>query len=143
MKKTLFLLMAICLSLLCAVQAAAQPPAPTDPPAVLQIFREEVKQGRNVAQETVEAGYVQAFTKAKFPSYYLGMTAVSGPNEAWFTVAYGSFAALEKDRQSVEKSPALAQQLAQLDQQDGEFRAGGRTLLAVYRKELSIRPDRV
>jgi hypothetical protein len=143
MKRSLFLLIAICLSLLCAVQAAAQPQAPTEPPAVLQIFREEVKQGRNAAHETVEAGYVQAFTKAKFPSYYLGMTAVSGPNEAWFTVAYDSFAALEKDRQSVEKTPALAQQLAQLDQQDGEFRTGGRILLAVYRKELSIRPDRV
>jgi len=143
MKKSFFLLMTISLCLLGMVQAVAQTPAPGAPPAVLQIFREEVKQGKNAAHETVEAGYVQAFTKAKFPSYYLGMAAVSGPNEAWFTVAYDSFAALEKDRQSIEKTPALAQQLAQLDQQDGEFRTGGRILLAVYRRELSIRPDRV
>jgi hypothetical protein len=110
---------------------------------ILQIYREEIKQGKNAAHETAEVGYVRAFAKAKWPTQYLGMTSVSGPNEAWFTVAYDSFAALETDRQSIEKTPALAQQLAQLDQQDGEFRTGGRALLAIYRKELSYRPDQL
>jgi len=139
MKTRYLLLPTICLLITVAALTAAQTPAPADPPAVLQIFREEIKQGKNALHETVEVGYVQAFTKAKWPTGYLGMTSVSGTNEAWFLVPFDSFAAFEKDRQGVEKTPALQRQLDQLDQQDGEFRTGVRVLLAVYRKDISGR----
>src|SRR5215468_8286461 len=101
MKTRYLLLPTICLLITVAALTAAQTPAPADPPAVLQIFREEIKQGKNALHETVEVGYVQAFTKAKWPTGYLGMTSVSGPNEAWFLVPFDSFAAFEKDRQGV------------------------------------------
>lgn len=126
-----------------AVQVLAQTSAPPMPPTVLSIFREEVKAGRNAAHEAVETGYGQAFSQAKWPNYWLGMTTVSGPNEAWFISPYASFAALEKDRQEFEKNPALMRQAEQLDQRDAEFRSGQRTTMAVLNKALSYHPERL
>jgi hypothetical protein len=143
MKKSLIPLMATCLFVLGAVQSAAQTPPPMSPPPVLQIYREEVKPGKTAAHEAVEAAIVRVFAREQYPTNWLGMTAISGPNEAWFTVPYDSFAALEKDRQSIIKKQAFLGQLAQLDARDGELRSGQRALLAVYRKDLSYRPEQL
>ena len=143
MKKNLIPLIAACLCVLGAAQITAQTPSAMSPPAVLQIYREEVKPGKAAAHEAVEATIVQAFAREQYQVNWLGMTAISGPNEAWFTVAYDSFAALEKDRQNIIKKPAFLRQLAQLDARDGELRSGQRALLAVYRKDLSHRPEQL
>ena len=63
MKKSLIPLMATCLFVLGAVQIGAQTPPEMSPPAVLQIFREEVKPGKAAAHEAVEAAIVQAFAR--------------------------------------------------------------------------------
>jgi len=63
------------------------------------MFREDIKAGRGTAHENVETGYVRAMQKAKYPVYYLAMTAAYGGSDAWFVTAYDSFAALQKDRE--------------------------------------------
>ncbi len=125
------------------MQLAAQTSASQMPPPVLNVFREEIKAGRNAAHETLETGYVQAMAQAKWPVNALGMTSVSGTNEAWFLTGYESFAALEKDRQDTGKNLALQHRFDQLDQQDSEFRTGQRGMMAVYNKELSYHPERL
>ncbi len=124
-------------------QAQSGARAAAAPPPVLNIFREEVKAGRSAAHESLETGYVQAMAQAKWPAYWLGMTAASGTNEAWYITGYASFAALEKDRQDVEKTPALQHQLDQLDQRDAEFRTGQRAMIAAFRPNLSYHPERL
>ena len=130
----------LCLTSAPAV-AAGQEAAPShSPPNVLQIFVESVKPGKGAAHEKIEVGWPQAFRKAKWPSYYLAMTSMSGPAEAWYLGGYESYAAMETDQRNVEKSPLLARELQRLSQVDGELLSGTRNVLARYRPDLSYRP---
>ena len=141
MKKNLFPLLAIGLLLSAPLQSLAQEKAPMGPPKVLQIYREEVKPGKGTAHEKLESAYARAFAKAKWPTEYLAMTAVTGPGEVVFLSGYDSFAALEKDRLAIEKTAALTSEFEKLDPQESEFLSGGRSTLAVYREDLSYRPN--
>src|SRR5580704_5262128 len=70
------------------------------PPPVLVIQREFLKPGKaGNPHERTESAFVQAFTAAKWPTYYLGMTSLSGRSRALFIFGYGTFAAWEKDTQ--------------------------------------------
>ncbi len=143
MRKTVFWVCAIGLLLGVAGQALAQAPGsmPPGPPKVVQIFREEVKVGKGAAHEKLEAEYVRAFRKAKWPTNYLAMTSSTGPSEAWFLVPYDSFEAWEKDQKATEKNAALFAELNQLGEKDAEFVSGGRSIVIVYRPDLSQHPD--
>ena len=67
-------------------------------PKVLQIMREYTKPGKSgMAHEKTESAFVQAMTRAKWPTHYLGMTSLSGKNRALFLTSYASFEAWEKD----------------------------------------------
>lgn len=125
-------------------RALAQTPAPqpqSAPPKVLQIFREEVKPYMNAGHEKVEAGWPKAFAKAKSKNYSLGITSLSGQNEAWFLAGHDSFAAIEKANQEVEKNPTLQAEFEQLGQQDKNLIVGSRTIIATFDEELSYQPN--
>ena len=109
-------------------------------PAVIQISREMVKEGRAAAHEKVESDYAKTFRKANFPYHYLALSAMTGPGEVWFVMAYPSFAAVEKADKSLE-GPALKNDLELLDGRDGELRSSSRSMYAVYRKDLSYHPE--
>jgi len=139
MKRRFAFVIALSVALAMAAPLIAQ--APQGPPVVLRIYREEVKQGRNAAHEKTEMGFARAY--AKTGVVYYGMDSVSGPNEAWFIERYESYAALEKLIQTVDNTPGLAAELAQLDAQDGEQRSGSRVLIATHNRGASYLPDRV
>jgi hypothetical protein len=126
------------LAALRAQQDAAQM---TGPPQVLQIYREEVKPGKGVAHEESEANFARAFARAKWPTHYLGLTAMTGPNEAWFIVGYPSMAALEQDQRNIEKQPALMAELGRLGARDGEMLNNTHGLIATYIDSLSYKPQ--
>ena len=134
MRKVLLLLFAICLFVSTSFEARAQ----DRPPKVLSIFREEIKAGRGAAHETLETGYVQASHKAKWPVYYLAMTAEFGGSDAWFVTAYESFAELAKDRTESRKNPQMSADFDRLDAKDAEFRTGQRSILCALNEELTI-----
>ncbi len=140
MKKSVFLFVAACLFLSATSIALAQEQAPSGPPKVLQIFREEVKPGKAPAHEKVEAGWPRAFAHANSPTHYLAMVSVTGPSEAWFITGFDSLAAWEKDRQDNQKNAALTAELNQLEEKDGELLSGLRSIVATYREDLSYRP---
>lgn len=137
MKKSLLFVFSMCVFLSTTLQAAAQS-APTGPPKVLLIFREEIKAGRGAAHEKLETGYVRAFQKAKWPVYYLAMTAAAGGSDAWFVSAYDSFAALEKDRRDIDKATQLTADFERLDAMDAEFRTGQRNIICSLNEEMTI-----
>lgn len=137
MKKSLLFVFAVCVFVSTAFQAAAQQSPPTGPPKVLSMFREDVKAGRGAAHENVETGYVRAMQKAKYPVYYLAMTAAYGGSDAWFVTAYDSFAALQKDREDQGKNAQLTADTERMDAMDAEFRTGQRSIVCVLNETLS------
>lgn len=139
MKRRIVSVFALSVSLAMTASIVAQ--APQGPPALLKIYREEVKLGKNAAHEKVEMGYVRALSKTGVT--YLGLQSVTGPNEAWFMERHDSYTALEKLDQAVEKTPGLLSELAQLDAQDGELRSGGRVIIATQNRGASYRADAV
>jgi hypothetical protein len=139
MKKNLLFLFAICLFVLTALEASAQPP-PNAPPKVLSIFREDVKASRGAAHADLETGYVRALQKAGWPTYSLAISAIAGPNDAWFITAYESYAAMEKDRMAMDKNADLMKEFERLDSLDAEFRTNQRGILAVLDEGLSYNP---
>ena len=119
--------------------AQIQEAAPAPVPKVLMVVREQIKEGREAAHAKAEEAWPRIFSKGNVTTHYVGMTAESGPSEAWFLEPYDSFGGMEKARGEIEQSP-LAAELEVANVQDGELRTGSRTLLAVYRGDLSFHP---
>ena len=145
MKPNVFLVAAIglagiaLLSSQMASQMAAQIQGAAPAPKVLMVVREQIKEGREAAHAKAEEAWPRIFSKGNVTTHYVGMTAESGPSEAWFLEPYDSFGGMEKARGEIEQSP-LAADLEVANVQDGELRTGSRTLLAVYRGDLSFHP---
>jgi hypothetical protein len=109
-------------------------------PKVLQITREYTKPGKSgVAHEKTESAFVQAMTRAKWPTHYLGMTSLSGKNRALFLTRYASFEAWEKDNAATEKNTALSAALDRAAMADGELLDSEDQGVFVFRDDLSLR----
>ena len=139
MKKAYVFLFAIGVLAALAPQVTAQ--NPQGPPPVLTIFREDVKAGRGAAHEKLEAGYVAALRKAKWNTYSLAMTSVSGNGDAWFMTGYPSLEAWETDRQNQSKNAAMVSEFERLDELDTQFRTGQRQMVARLREDLSYQSN--
>jgi len=148
------LVIAICLALAsqktAGQETATQATAPQsaadaqkhEPPAVLEIVRESIKEGRVGAHEKVESEWAAAFRKHNFPNHQLALTSMTGPSEAIFLVAFPSFASVEESDQMFRK-PGIKSEMEMLDARDGDLRGNSRMMYAVYRKDMSYRPDLV
>jgi hypothetical protein len=118
--------------------AAAQ--AQNGPPPVIRIYVEQVRPGKNPAHEKSESAYARTFAKVNYPAHYIALDSMAGNNEAWFVESHASFAAVEK----AEKAGEAATVKAELDQAmatDGEYLSGVRSLIGVYRGDLSYDPE--
>jgi hypothetical protein len=124
--------LAVCVSTLWAQQ-------PAQPPAVIQVGREVIKQGKGAAHRKTEQEFASALRKAKFPYYYLGLSNESGPSEVWFLSGFPSFAAMEEGDKLSDKAP-LKTELEMADAHDGELRSDNHSMTAVFRKDLSYLP---
>ncbi len=123
--------------LLAGVGTALAQGLPTSQPALIQIFREQVKLGRAPDHARIEAGWPAAFAKAKSPNYYLAMTSLTGASEAWFIVPYASNAVAAAEMKLEESDTTLAAELQRLSRADAEVLNDSRSLQAVARPDLS------
>jgi hypothetical protein len=141
LKTTVFVALLGCSALLVA-PAQAQAPAPEQgaPPALLQIEREEVRPGKGAAHAVSEAAWAGAYAKAQSPVYWLGMTSLTGPSEAWFLTRHDSYAAFEKSDASTEGNTALQAERDRIAAIDGDLLTRTSTILASYRPALSYQP---
>lgn len=121
----------VCLA--AALPGTAQ--TPSDPPAVLRIIREEIKQGKSAAHRNSETTFMLEAARLKYPANIIGMSTLTGRDEAWFLEAHDSFAAIEATLAAFDNPDA---QYAKLDELDAEFRTGSRAWIAVYRSDLSF-----
>jgi hypothetical protein len=110
------------------------------PPAVIRVYVEQVKPGRNAAHIRAESAYARTFAKANYPSYYIGLDSMSGNNESWFVESHKSFAEVEKSEKAVDVEP-IKSELEQAAAADGEYLNGMRSMIGVFRKDLTYDPE--
>src|SRR5258708_39303593 len=107
MNKFSRVLFAVALGITCSCVVTAQ-----DKPAipkVLAITREFTKPGKaGMVHDKAESAFVQAMTRAKWPTHYTGMTSLSGKQRALFLTQYESFEACEKATQVTQTKTALS-----------------------------------
>jgi len=143
MKKLGRSLLGVFLVVTCSRIAAAQESSQAEVPIpkVLQIIREYTKPGKSgMAHEKTESAYVQAMTRAKWPTHYLGMTSLSGKERALFLTSYASFEAWEKDFAAMEKNTTLSAALDRILMADGEVLDSVDEGVFIFRDDLSLRP---
>jgi hypothetical protein len=107
------------------------------PAKVLRIVREEIKPARGAAHAKAEEAYVRAGVASKLPAYWIGMSAITGPSEAWFISSYPSYDALEKENDAF--GAAVGRMMDAADEGDAPFRTGTRVYLAELDEALSYR----
>jgi len=124
----------------CSYITAAQE-KPLANQTVLQVTREYTKPGKGgMVHDVTESAFVQALTRAKWPTHYLGMTSLSGEQRALFFTWYPSFDAWEKDNKATEKNTELNAALDRASVADGELLSSMDQSVFVYHDEMSLRP---
>jgi hypothetical protein len=130
--------------LLCASAAWSQTSsAPAmSPPKMLVIQREFIKPGKNgSAHEKTESGFVKAMAAAKWPTHYVAMNSISGPDRALFFTAYNCYDDWEKDHEAGDKNVAMSSALDRAWAADGDLLTSSEQTFWDYRDDLSLRPD--
>lgn len=141
MKRMTGVVLGMCLIAGCVGVAAQEPSEAKMPPKVLTVTREWTKPGKNgMSHEKTESAFVQAMTRAKWPTHYLAVDSVSGKPRSLFFTAYDSFEAWEKDVKATEKNKALEAELDRANVADGEMLSGLDQTVMMFREELSLRP---
>jgi len=113
-------------------------PAMSGPPKVLQIYREYLKPGKaGMIHDKSESGFVQAMTRAKWPTHYVALNSLSGKSRALYLTGYDSFADWQKDSDAVAKNAALSAELDRLAQSDGDLLTEVDSYVFSYQPDLS------
>lgn len=111
----------------------------TPPPKVLTISREFVKPGKGgAAHERSESTFVQALARAKWPTHYFAVTALTGKPRVLFLTGYDSFEAWEKDNAATAKNAALSAELDRAAVADGELLSDTDLSALVYDEDQSM-----
>ena len=122
-----------------AAPLVGQPEAMNGPPPVLWIQRELVKPGKGSAHNEWEAGWPAAFARANWPTTYLAMNSMAGPNEAWFLIGYPSFEAMEKDLAQTDANASLSAEMKRLSAGESDFVETTSSVLAQYVPSVSYK----
>jgi hypothetical protein len=107
-------------------------------PPVLRIFREDVKEGKAAAHEKTEAAFMQAAAKAKYPAHILGMASMTGTSQALFLEGHDNIASIADSQDVMDTA-----EFGAIDAADAQVRINQRSMLAVYRPDLSYRADKI
>lgn len=128
----------LALAVTCVSLASAQNGLPASQPKRLTIIREQVKVGHGAGHARNEAGWPAALEKAKSPDYYIALTAMTGPVEAWFLIPSESHAAEAASMKRDAKDPVLSAELDRLSLADADFITGAITIQTMARPDLSL-----
>lgn len=126
------------LTLSCVPFAPAQNGLPVVQPNHLTLIREFVKVGHGAAHAKNEAGWPAAYEKAKSPDYYVALTSMTGPTEAWFLIPSASYAADAAGMKRDAKDPVLSAELDRLALADSDFITGSTTIQLQARPDISL-----
>jgi len=121
---------------LSAALAIAQPSF--TPPPVLRVVQEDVKEGKGAAHEKSEAAFMQAAARVKYRTNILGLTAMSGTSHALFVQGLSSIASIVESQAGLDTP-----EFAALDAIDSQLFSSRRSLIAIYRSDLSYGADKI
>ena len=113
------------------------------PPPVLFIESEQVRPGQEEEHTKVVKGTIHVYEREKWPLDVVTMSGVTTlEGEVMFLVALDSFGAIDKLEEQIGKSPRTAiEEFTRLESQESTMHLWKRSMLAVYRPELSYRPN--
>jgi hypothetical protein len=134
--------MSVLLLLGLATLASAQSPmpaGPTPPPPLIQRFREMVKVGHGDAHEANERAWSAAYAKSKLPVYSVAMTAMTGPNDAWWMSGWSSFKEFDDANAAVAKNKELTAAISQYSVKDAEYVSDAVGSIWALRADMSYR----
>ncbi len=86
-----------------------------------------------------ESAFVQAMTRAKWPTHYLAANSITGKPRTLFFTGYDSFAAWEKDVLAEQANATLSAATEKAAVADGELLSDMDSSALVYRDEYSLR----
>jgi len=129
----------LALALTCVPFTSAQNNGlPATQPKRLTIIREQVKVGHDAAHAKHEAGWPAAFAKAKSPDYYIAITSLTGPLEAWYLSSSESNAAEAASMKRDAKDAVLSAELERLALGDADHISNVTRIQTVARPDLSL-----
>ncbi|MFZ0797636.1 MAG: hypothetical protein WCA13_02675 [Terriglobales bacterium] len=135
----LFFLLPVGISVIAAAQDKSMGHMP---PKVLVVGREYTKPGKSgTLHEKTESAFVQAMSRAKWPTHYLAVESLSGKNRALFFTGYDSFEAWEKDTLATQKNTTLSSALDRAWAADGDLLSETDGGVLAFREEYSFRPE--
>ena len=112
-------------------------------PKVLHITREFIKPGKSgSSHDKTETAFVQAAERAKSPTHYFAVNAMSGSSRALFVFGFDSFAAVQKDVDETAANGTLAAAFDRAEVADGELLSGIDDSYWVYNPEQSFHVHR-
>jgi hypothetical protein len=135
------ILSAVALStlILPAAIAIAQDAGATPPPNVLVIVREYLKPGQSGSPHAkTEGAYVKAMSDAKWPTHYIAMDSISGPNRSLFMLAYDSLDAWGKDMEAENANATLSAATDEATIADGALLEKSEEQAFLYHPEMSV-----
>ena len=111
----------------------------TPPPKVLLVQREFLKPGKSgTIHEKSESAFVQAFTRAKWPTHYFAVNALTGKPRVLFLVGYDSFESWEKDNAAMAKNKTLSAAYDRAITADGDLLSEQDQTVLVYNDDQSL-----
>jgi hypothetical protein len=129
------------IALTCAAPAPLKSQESMSRPRILQITREFTKPGKaGAVHNKAESAFVQAMTRAKWPTHYLGMTSLSGKQRALFFTWYDSMDAWQKDSDAIAKNATLSAELDRAGMNDGELLESMDQGVFMFNEGMSLRP---
>jgi hypothetical protein len=107
------------------------------PPAILQIYRDSLKPGREAAFKTVEKDAARICAELKFPHSHLAIESLSGPKEVWWLNAFDSEAEKQRVASDYARNPALVAALEVIARRKEGLTEAPVNVYASYRADLS------
>jgi len=138
MKRSIILSSAAVALALVTISASAADGLPTEQPKLVTIIKESVKPGKNAEHAKHEAGWPAIFEKTKSTDYYVAITSMTGPNEAWYLIPRDSYAAEAESMKREDKDKTLSAELARLAERDSEFISGSCAVQTIGRPDLTV-----
>jgi hypothetical protein len=109
-------------------------------PRMLSISTEVIKLGQEDAHQKTESGWRRAFNKANFPSYFIGLTSLTGPSTMIFLTGYDSLAGMQKEDEAQSANAWLWAEQDKLSIEDSTFVAVKNHEYAELQPDLSVLP---
>jgi hypothetical protein len=130
-----FRLICICALLAVWTVPSVSQSAPATAPAILQIYRDQVKPGKIAEYTRVEGEAAHACARAStWP--YLTIQGITGPQEVWFVSGFDSYAAMERSSEPFARNAGLSAELGKLMEAKTALVNDPHTIFLEYREDL-------